>query len=163
MKKNSKIWILILIICLIFITGCKSETEIEEGKLSTITCSREATIESDSSAKASLTYKIYYSGDFIKILNSIEKVTSSNSDTLDSYESAYRSIIKNYEGLKYYDNKITRDDNSVISDTTINYGKIDTDKLLEIEGSEDNVIVNGKVKVDNWKSFAKKFGVTCNN
>ena len=69
--------------------------------------------------------------------------------------------IKQYEGLKYYDNIVTRTDNSIISDTTINYAKIDIDKLLEIEGEEDNVIENGKVKLSTWLNFAKKFGVTC--
>ena len=43
------------------------------------------------------------------------------------------------------------------------FEKIDTNKLLEIEGSEDNVIKDGKVKLETWITFAEKLGVTCNN
>ena len=43
----------------------------------------------------------------------------------------------------------------------INYGKIDTDKLLAIEGEEDNVIKDGKVKLDDWLDFAEQFGTKC--
>ena len=63
--------------------------------------------------------------------------------------------------LKYYDNTVKRTDNSVTSDTVINYGKIDIDKLLDIEGEEDNVIKNGKVKLDDWLEFTEKFGMKC--
>ena len=50
---------------------------------------------------------------------------------------------------------------SIISDTIINYAKIDIKKLLEIEGEEDNVVKDGKVKLADWLSFAEKYGVTC--
>ena len=63
--------------------------------------------------------------------------------------------------LEVNDNKITRSSNSVTNEITINYEKIDMGKLLDIEGEEDNVIENGKVKLDTWLSFAKKYGVTC--
>ena len=39
--------------------------------------------------------------------------------------------------------------------------KIDTDKLLEIEGEEDNIIKDGKVKLDDWLDFAEQFGTKC--
>ena len=33
---------------------------------------------------------------------------------------------------------------------------------MEIEGEEDNVkVTNGKIKLTDWKTFAKKFGATC--
>ena len=108
-----------------------------------------------------MSYEVYYEDDYVTILHSTEEVTSDDSSVLDTYEEAYKNIFKQYEGLKYYDNIVTRTDNSIISDTTINYAKIDIDKLLEIEGEEDNVIENGKVKLSTWLNFAKKFGVTC--
>ena len=54
-----------------------------------------------------------------------------------------------------------RGDTTVISDITINYEKIDVEKLLEIEGEEDNIIENGKAKVEKWLTLAKKFGTEC--
>ena len=95
------------------------------------------------------------------ILHSIDKVISEDSASLDQYEKAYRGIAKNYEGLKYYDITITRDSNSVTNDVVINYGKIDTKKLLDIEGEEDNVIVDGKVALETWVGFAEQFGTVC--
>ena len=94
-------------------------------------------------------------------MHSLEKVISTAQEDLDEYETAYQKIYKNYEGLKYYDNKITRTENSVTSDTTINYEKINIEKLIEIEGEEDNVIENGKVKLKSWLDFAEKFGTNC--
>ena len=35
------------------------------------------------------------------------------------------------------------------------------EKLLEIEGEEDNIIENGKAKVEKWLTLAKKFGTEC--
>ena len=57
--------------------------------------------------------------------------------------------------------KVIRDDNSVTSNITINYDKIDIDQLLNIEGSKDNIVEDGKAKVDKWMSLAKKFGTKC--
>ena len=161
MRRSSVVYFgLFFLISILFITGCKSETEKEASKLSVINCTRNASADN---AKVSLEYKVYYKGDYVRILNSIEKITSSSSSVLDEYEEAYKKIFSAYDGLDYYENTITRKDNSVISETTINYGKIDTDQLLEIEGEEDNVIEDGKVKVSTWISFAEKLGATCDD
>ena len=38
------------------------------------------------------------------------------------------------------------------------------DKLMKIEGSEDNVkVTDGKIKLNDWKSFAKKYWTECQN
>ena len=64
-------------------------------------------------------------------------------------------------GLNYYDTAVVRTNDSVTNDTIINYGKIDINKLLEIEGEEDNIIVDGKAKVDSWLELAEQFGTEC--
>lgn len=171
-KIKNKIVIISLLV--LMTAGCNSNTtnsnEIKETdkniiketkNMSVLTCSREAT--AGTGIDVSLNYKIYYTGEYIQILHSVEKVTSENTKDLDEYESAYKKIYENYKELKYYDNTVTRNKNSVISDTTINYGKIDTDQLLEIEGEEDNVISDGKVKVSDWVTFAEKFGTKCDS
>lgn len=174
MKKNKVIFLTILM--LLLVTGCNNGTETNSNATtnnnsdaiignsvdtSIINCTREATAKDN--IEASFNYQIYYKGDYITLLHATEKVSSTDSNNLDTYENAYKNIKKRYNGLKYYDTKITRDDTSVTNDTTINYEKIDTNKLLEIEGSEDNVIENGKVKLETWMKFAKKLGVTCDN
>lgn len=139
-----------------------NKTEVPESQtegMSKLTCTREADAGSD--IDVNLDYEVYYQGEYIQILHSTEQVVTDNQETLDEYENAYKGIYKNYEGLKYYDNTVKRTDNSVTSDTVINYGKIDIDKLLDIEGEEDNVIKNGKVKLDDWLEFTEKFGMKC--
>ena len=139
-----------------------NKTEVPESQtegMSKLTCTREADAGSD--IDVNLDYEVYYQGEYIQILHSTEQVVTDNQETLDEYENAYKGIYKNYEGLKYYDNTVKRTDNSVTSDTVINYGKIDIDRLLDIEGEEDNVIKNGKVKLDDWLEFTEKFGMKC--
>ena len=163
-----KFLIFILLILTILVTGCEDKKDnniISNGeKVSTsemkhLHCTRKATASSD--MKVSLNYDIYYKGENISILHAEDKVTSNNKENLDSYENSYNTIKSNYEGLNYYDQTVTRDENSVTNDITINYDKIDTDKLLEIEGEEDNIIVDKKAKLNKWLTLAKKVGTTC--
>ena len=139
-----------------------NKTEVPESQtegMSKLTCTREADAGSD--IDVNLDYEVYYQGEYIQILHSTEQVVTDNQETLDEYENAYHSIYLNYQDLDYYDTAIIRTSNSVTNDTVINYGKIDTDKLLEIEGEEDNVIKDGKVKLQDWLDFAEQFGTTC--
>lgn len=159
--------LLVLVISTFLLTGCSSdESKVESGgeKINTSNmehkhCTREAT--AGDGIDVELSYDLYYTGENLNILKSIEKVTSEKSTYLDTYEDAYKKIQSNYDGLKYYDAKVERKANSVTSDITINYDKIDIKRLLEIEGEEDNIIENGKAKVDTWLAFAKKFGTKC--
>lgn len=133
------------------------ETDTENMKK--LSCTRDA--DAGAGIDVNLSYEVYYQGEYIQILYSKEQVISDDQDVLDEYENAYRSIDKNYEGLKYYDISIVRTEDSVTDETVINYGKIDIDKLLEIEGEEDNVIKDGKVKLDDWLEFTEPFGMKC--
>ena len=86
---------------------------------------------------------------------------SADSETLDTYEDAYKKIQQNYDGLEYYDANVERKETTVTSNITINYDKININALLAIEGEEDNIIKNGKAKVSKWLELAEKFGTTC--
>ena len=167
MKKSSIIFVAILSLFLLTACSNKSDTEEvvsnnEEVNTSTMKhkkCSREGSASDE--ITVSLNYDLYYTGENLDILHSVEKVTATKSEDLDKYETAYKKIYKNYEGLKYYDANVIREDTTVTSDVTINYDKIDIQKLLDIEGAEDNIIENGKAKVDKWITLAKKFGTKC--
>ena len=187
MKKNKLSKLVLIMMMVVLLTGCGSNessttannanrnsnnsrsnesttpnssvSKIDTTGMEKLTCSREAS--AGSGVDVNLDYEIYYQGEYIQILHSTEQVVTDDQDTLDEYEDAYKGIYKNYEGLKYYDNTVTRTNDSVTSDTVINYGKIDTDKLLAIEGEEDNVIKDGKVKLNDWLDFAEQFGTKC--
>ena len=174
MKK--KLLIISLVFLSLFVVGCSKEDEaidektpvanrgtilddIDSSKSGKLACTREA--YASEGIDVELTYDIEYNNGYISILHARDKVISNSKDSLDEYEDAYRKIAKNYDGLKYYDITITRDNNSVTNDILINYDKVDIDKLLDIEGEEDNVIVNGKVALKDWVTFAEQFGAVC--
>lgn len=165
MKKIS-ILLVIIILSLFIVTGCdEKKTVVSNGeKVSTANmehkhCSRLAT--GGTGITTELTYEIYYTGDKLNIIESKEKVIANTDEDLDTYEEAFNKINRYYEGLEYYDTEVIRGDTSVTRNATINYDKIDINKLLEIEGSEDNVIENGEAKVDLWLKLAKKVGTKC--
>ena len=167
MKKSSIIFVAILSLFLLTACSKRSDTEkvvsnneeVNTYSMKHKKCSREGS--ADDGIVVSLNYDLYYTGENLDILHSVEKVTATKNEDLDKYETAYKNIYKNYEGLKYYDAKVIRGDTTVTSDVTINYDKIDTQELLNIEGSEDNIIEDGKAKVDKWLTLAKKFGTKC--
>ena len=146
----------IVLVMVLLLAGCGSNSSVSSDGVKK--CTRTGTVTNGSTE---MNYEVYYKGEYVVLLHSTEKIISDSSSVLDTYEEAYKSIFKQYEGLEYYDNKITRNSNSVTNEITINYEKIDMGKLLDIEGEEDNVIENGKVKLVTWLSFAKKYGVTC--
>lgn len=158
-KKYS--FILIIILTVTLLTGCNNNETSSNSSLAsqgTLYCERAGTIENGS---VNFSYILHYKDDNIIELHSTEEVISEDSETLDIYENAYRSIFKAYEGLKHYDNTITRTNTSIKSYTVINYEKINIDDLLAIEGEEDNVIEDGKAKLSIWLDFAEQFGTTC--
>ena len=167
MKKMSMILILFLVIFLVvLLCGCESKDKeiiinnkpVNTAKMVHKHCTREATA---TGAEVKLEYDIYYTGSVLNILKSKEEVISADDEILNTYESAYKSIHSNYEGLDYYDTSVIRGDTKVTSTITINYDEIDIDKLIEIEGEEDNIFEDKTPKVDKWISLAKKFGTTC--
>lgn len=176
MKRLTKLLTVILVILLL--TACSDETTTDkttnkqttsseeplvvnskdiEG-LDKMTCTREGNLDD---GEVKLTYDLYYEGEDLILLHAIEEVITEDSSILDEYENAYKSIRENYLGLNYYDTAVVRTNDSVTNDTIINYGKIDINKLLEIEGEEDNIIVDGKAKVDSWLELAEQFGTEC--
>lgn len=157
--------LLILLLSVVFISGCdKKEEIIIDGKTVNTAkmvhehCTRSATA---TDAEVKLNYDIYYTGEVLNIIKSEEKIISASQEVLDTYEEAYKKIHANYEGLEYYDTEVIRGDTTVTSSILINYDEIDIDRLIDIEGEEDNIFENKVPKVDKWLEFAKKFGTTC--
>ena len=163
MKKNCIIISLFLIV--ILLCGCHNKENIiisgqsiNTSKMEHKHCTRNGAL---TGGEVVLEYDIYYTGDVLNIIKSMEKVISDDQDILTSYESAYKGIHEHYEGLEYYDTEVIRNDNSVTSTISINYDKLDIDKIISIEGEEDNIFVDKKANVNKWLELAKKFGTTC--
>lgn len=178
--KLKKINLLVLLFLIIFlVTGCGTNEVEEDTSVNGTTTSKVTIVDEDFNENGSgtlncvqeavagegidveLKYTVTYSRGNILVLRSISRVISNDAETVTLYEDAYKNIAKNYSSLKYYDTNIIRDSNSVTYDATINYDKIDIDKLLDIEGEEDNIIKNGKAKLSLWLDLAEQVGTTC--
>ncbi len=175
--------LLVLVLGLILVTGCeKGEKKVQNtnstpntttnsnGKITSsknlvnssgiLTCTREGVGEGD--ILPTFSYVVTYRDGELLTLRAIEKVSSESGTGLDSYYNAYKNINSKYDGLDYYNSVITKTDTFVTRDTTIDYEHIDIDKLMEIEGREDNIIDdNNKASLDKWLTFANKFGTKC--
>lgn len=178
--KLKKISLVVILFSIIFlVTGCDSKESEQETSVNGTTTTKVTIVDEDFNENGSgtlncvqeavagegidvdLRYTVKYSRGNILVLRSISRVTSSDAETVTLYEDAYKNIAKNYSSLKYYDTSVIRDSNSVTYDATINYDKIDIDKLLDIEGEEDNIIKNGKAKLSLWLELAEQVGTTC--
>ena len=145
-----------LFLILFLICGCDSTTT--NSKMQHKHCVRNGAL---TGAEVVLEYDIYYTGSVLNLLKSTEGIVTTDQELLNTYEEAYKKIHVHYEGLKNYDTKVIRNDDSVTSIITINYDKIDMDKLIEIEGNDSGVYVDKKANVDKWLELAKKLGTTC--
>ena len=164
MKRRSRLLVLLLVL-LLLVTGCVEKEIVETngekvnvGKMQHKHCTR---LGNADGAEVNLNYDLYYTDDILNILKSEEQVVSESSDILTTYEDAYKQIHSNYQGLDYYDANVVRENNSVTSTITINYDKVDINRLIAIEGEEDNIFEDGKAKVDKWLELAKRLGAKC--
>ncbi|MCI8498717.1 MAG: YehR family protein [Bacilli bacterium] len=150
MKKKALLGTIVLATAL-FVGGC--------GKTEELTCTREATIAGG--AKMSLNYKVTHKGGIVKLVETEEKVTSENEQYLETYKTTVESLYSPYDDVEHYNYEVKIDGDTLISKTEINYEKIDTKKLIEIDSANENLIKNGKIKVDDIKSAYESIGATC--
>ncbi len=177
MKKNK---LLVIVICLLMLSGCVKKDKVEivntsnkkgeqadnanqninvkgSGKLS---CTREGNAIEGLSVE--FHYYVTYEDGILLNLHSVEKVSGDSQDGLDQYEDAYKKISESYKDIKYYDMIVTRDDNSVTNDTTINYEKVDIDKIIKVEGTDNNIFNDDKKPtLKKWLKLGDTVGITC--
>lgn len=176
MKKNNlfKIFITIFIFSF-FVIGCSNDRTddieingIDSSKYSVKglkehSCYRDTDAGDDTNVDIKI--KLYSDDEgYLKVMKTKEVVTSNDKNILKEYKDAYKKVYSSYKDIEYYENQVEEKDDKVTSTTYINYGKVDMDKIIEIEGKENNVkITDGKIKLSDWKAFAKKYGTTCEN
>ena len=166
-----KIGIAILVgILLITVSACdKTEENIQKGQIQKKEntqkgqihehCVRSGTTSDNSPVE--MNYEIYYTGERLNRIYSVEKVNSTSQETLDLYEESYRKIHSYYEDIEYYETEIIRTDESVTSIMDIDYDHIDIQQLEKLEGTENNIFENHIPKISKYKELAEKAGVKC--
>lgn len=170
-KISSILFILVITVCIV--TGCDTNKDKEkdadtsskvksvddlEKKSGVLECKRDATVEGGS---GTFNYTITYNGEDITYINSIEKIESDDPSVLKQYEESYNTIDEYYVGIDHYYAKVDTTSNSVTHIIKIDYEKIDIQKLIDLEGEEDNIFENNKAKLSKYFTLAKKLGITC--
>lgn len=155
MKRYSKIFLILVLI--IILCGCENTSNYEM-----ITCTKSVTTSNNENAD--LKYEIYYEGDYVKKTISTEVVTSDNNDVLKEYKSSYEKAFEPYKDIKYYDNDVTIKRNTVTSKTIIDYTRVNTKKIVDIEGENGNIFTtDGKLKLKTLLDTYKKYGSNCDD
>ncbi len=151
MKK--KILCSALLVALVLATGCGGE----ESKV--MTCTRTATVSGG--VKMDLNYKVTYKGDYVQLVETEEKVTSSEKDYLETYEETVKSLYEPYHDLEHYEYDVKVEGDTLTSKTKIDYEKIDTKKMIEIDSANGALIKDGKIKLSDIKSVYEQVGASC--
>lgn len=154
MKKCLKF--LSLIIAVVFISGCGNDKEV------TKTCTLTST-NSTNGYKLESVYKIYGKGKVADKVVTTETITADNEDDLDYYkeyfEKTYKAVDDVYGG---YTINVSIKDNKVISETTIDYNKMDLKKYVKDNSVMKNYVdKNNKMLIDGLISTYEALGATC--
>ena len=152
---KNRFLILFLFFSFFLVTGCDEEYKI-------VYCTRSVE-DSSNNISASMRYELYYDSNYyVRKSVSNEEITSTSSDVIEEYKKAYEDSFKAYKDLSYYTNTITVNDNTLTSLTIIDYDKVDSKKILKIEGDDGNIFTkDGKVKLDTLIERYQKTGSKC--
>ena len=155
MKKKFRIWQVVLGVCsLLLVTGCGNNS------MESMTCTRTM---NQNGIKTSLKYNVEYEGNYLSRIKTVETVETDDTYILNTYKNQIESLYSPYKGVEYYEYNVDIADNKLTSTVDINYAKVDTDKLLEIDSANGTLIKDGKISVDDIKSVYESLGATCKN
>lgn len=144
--------IIALLFLLIIITGCSKPN-------GTLICT--TTTNPIEGTTISSKYIATYKNNYVTNLKTIEKITVGKKSDLELYKEKIEELYKDYKDIKYYKNKISIKNKTLTSTTTINYKKIDTNKLIEIAPGNKNIIEDGKVPINKVKDYYTSNGFNC--
>ncbi len=150
--KRKYLFLAVTMLVVFLVTGCSSSKE------KIMTCTRTM---NQSGMKTNLNYKVTYSGDYVNRVQSEESIETSDTTTLNTYKEQIEKIYTPYKDVKYYTYNVTVNGNKLVSTVDINYAKIDTKKLIEIDSANSQLINDGKVKLSSVKSLYEQLGATC--
>ncbi|MBD9098399.1 DUF1307 domain-containing protein [bacterium] len=156
--KKRYLFLAIVMVGVFLITGCSSNSKDIVNNGNVMTCTRSV---NKNGMKTSLNYKVYYEGDDVTRIKSEESIQMENNQSLKGYKEQIEKVYEPYKNVKFYNYNIAIRGNKLISKVDINYSKIDTNKLIEIDKANSQIITDGKIKVSSVKSLYEKLGATC--
>lgn len=154
--KKIKFITMVLVCVLLMTSGCGKDAK--KAKENILECTSS---ETQGVLTIELKYTITYQGDYVQKEVSVNKITATKDVDLNAYKNTIEAEYEPYKDIKYYDNKIKIEKNTITSTRTIDYSKIDTDKLLSTGSEYYELITDGKVKLSTLKDLYTNIGMTC--
>lgn len=145
------IMVVVACVALLLVTGCGSTQK-------TMKCTRTL---NQNGAAFDLQYEVTYTGSNVDVVKSTETITSDDAELLETYQTTVEKQYEPYKDIEHYDYSISIDGNVLTSTTNIDYTKIDTSKMIEVDSANAQIIKDGKVKLDTIKSLYSQLGITC--
>lgn len=137
-------------------SGCGSEKEVM--KTCALTSNNVA-----QNYKMENEYKIYGKGKVVTKVVTTETITSSNQEILDYLEETVKETYDtNNAAYGGYTNKMTNKDGKLVSETTVDYNKMDVEKFVE-DNSVMKSFVNSKneLLIDGIVELYEAMGAAC--
>ncbi len=151
MKKR----LLLIPLFMLLITGCGEE------KKGSIAC----TLNSNdvvNNYKLESTYTINYTDDLVDSVSTVEIVKSDSKEILDLLETqlnnTYKAMSDNYGGYTY---KITKESDKVKADVSIDYTKMDVNKLITDQPTLKGYVKNNRLLTKGLQSIYEQMGAEC--
>ena len=153
MKKG--FFISLLLIIIVITTGCGNTKE----PLEKFTCTMNGEIVAGTTIDKK--YTVTYRGEYVETEEQVEILKSDNQPILAAYKSTVEALHSQYKNVKYYDYKIDLKNDTLTTSLAIDYTKVNTDKLIEVNSANSNYIKDGKVTVSALKQKYKSEGASC--
>lgn len=149
--------ILFVFIIIFLVSGCKSEKEIVKK------CELNSN-QSKLGYSLKSKYEVHAKGDVVNKVITKEVITTTNTKVLDTFDKylkdTYKESNDKYGGYKY---KLTRKDNKITSDVTIDYNKMNIKKFIKDNSAvKDYTNKVNKITLDGVIKMYEKLGATCN-
>ena len=150
MKNLKKFSVLVCICLFIFVSGCVSS------EVKTMVCTKTG---KQNNLEIDLRYEVEYQSDVVEKVKSQEKIKSSTPSVLESYKDSV--TYAPYKDIEYYNTDLVIDGDTLTSTVIIDYSKIDTKKLIEIDSSIGQILKDGKISISDMQSLYESIGATC--
>lgn len=139
-------------IMLVMVTGCGKTAK-------TLTCTLSGEVVAGTTIESE--YKVTYTGKYVDLVESKEVVKSDTKEILDAYKQTVESMYEPFKDIKYYDYSVKLDGDTLTSTSTINYSKIDTQKMIEVNSAIGDIVKDGKLELSILQQSYEKMGATC--
>lgn len=107
------------------------------------------------------TYQVVYKERYATKLVSVETITTQETSLLNDYKTNLEMMYLRFNEIPYYNNTISIKGETLTSKTTIDYSKIDLNKLIKVDSSFNEVIKNNKISISKLKKQYISTGAYC--